>query len=159
MAIDGPFYGCFDCTIRDMLQMSVHLPAFQFAIVRSLDSSREAGNIASVFQRAGLSVQVVESAVMLNPINLMRAARDPSVFCGFDELWLLPSLPNKLSIPDTAPLTSDAGCISLDEAMRVGVSMKQVMASVALGDGCGLNCVTFDREFWNRLVGTLTRTT
>jgi hypothetical protein len=144
-------FGCFDTSVHEIAAaLWKHLPAFNGALIRCLDSSRDAVAIAAVFKTAGIPMSISGAGAILGVKGLEHAICDPKLFCGFDEVWFLSSCAVEPTIPDTLSLTSDGGPITRAEAAQVGSLMEANKVPLVLADGCGVNCATFDVGFWNR---------
>lgn len=145
-------FGCFDTGIGDVLaELWNKLPAFDAALIRCLDSQRDAATVAAVLGHAGISVERNQSCVAVDASGLAKALHCGHIFCGFDELWLRGATDPLGKIPNGMRLTSDGGPITASEVRQIGDVMRREMVSLILADGCGLNCVTSDLEFWKCL--------
>jgi hypothetical protein len=152
MRADELLFGCFDSTVVEVLSaLRGALPQFTRVLVRCLDSQRDPVAVAAVFTGANIPFQTRAEGVTIAAGDLDQAVRS-EVFCGFDELWILTSSGLQVPIPEGMRLTSDGGPIGTSEAREVAELMKKNSVSLVLADGCGVNCITFDRRFWSAVV-------
>lgn len=148
-SIPRPFSGFYLATISDiLLGLSNDLPRFEVAAVRSLDSTHETKSIDRIMRRLGIGSSESLAGAIIAKDELVRALELGTVFCGFDEIWLLETRLPGCAIPSDLSLTTDCGPASAMLLDRVAHLMRELPAAAVLGDGCGLNCITFDEHFW-----------
>jgi hypothetical protein len=145
------YAGIFDTAIPDVLQsLGTYLPDFDQVLVRVLDSGLDPNAIYRAMANADIPVERTPLGVVLSH-DVLSKALDIPMFFGFDELWFLQTGSVLKNLPLDVGLTSDSGPLSKTDVERIGELMNQLHCSLALGDGCGLNCVTLDRRFWEEL--------
>jgi hypothetical protein len=143
------YSGFYLATIPEiLLGLSDDLPRFEVAAVRSLDSTHETESIERILRRLGIGSSDSSAGAIIAKDELVRALELGTVFCGFDEIWLLEKPLPGCAIPSDISLTTDCGPASATQLNWVAHLMRELRAAAALGDGCGLNCITFDEHFW-----------
>ena len=143
----GLYYGSTPGTAGSLLtRFPQHIPGFQYAVIRCLDSDSNPLSILRSMQQKDIEANHVDCGVHLNPVQLLYAANE-LIFTGFDEIWLFDTSMRTVHVPAELALTSDA--VNLDSG--IPDNLEQLMADsscvLALGDGCGLNYATWNSDF------------
>jgi hypothetical protein len=127
------------------------LPAFEFALIRCLDSDNSASGVLTVLNGYKIDARLELPGVMVFKKDLVRAAKERGLFACFDEVWLFDrDWPTK-EVPAHLFLTSDA--VNLNERLPDSLEpyMRETNCVLAFGDGCGLNYATWDGD-WQKWV-------
>jgi hypothetical protein len=119
----------------------------QLVLVTLVDSSPNVGELPSV--AAALTelrdfYAEIERDVVVKIGTFFTLADEYALFTGFDEVWLVDRIPDS-GKPDRFRLTSD---VSFGPTPPEGLEewMRGAGCTAGLGDGDGLNFVTFDPE-------------
>ncbi len=139
----GLYYGNVPSEMGEVLIRGFRqLPAFRFAMVRSIDSSRSPADIVSILSQYAIEAQLQRATVLLAPEQLYFAA-SRGVFAGFDEIWLLDGeQPDQGARPQIG-LASDLESLKLG-IPKVEACMKDFGCVVALANGVALSYATWD---------------
>jgi hypothetical protein len=120
--------------------------------VSMLDSTpRVAGLISLVpmLKTLDVSFVTVDDDVVIEWPAALALVQRPEIFAGFDEVWLCMSLASS-GKPSDVRITSDTPLIG-DVPAQLSAWMDSADCDVGLGDGDGLNCVTWRRSLLDRL--------
>jgi len=134
-----------------LAQLWGKLPPFEVAMIRSLDSQRNALEIASVLGRFGIHV-VTPGVPQVDRESLMKATNIEGLFVHYDEIWLLSEAQPRLEWSKNWILTGDALRLDSSTPAWIPEAMSRTGCTLALGDGDGLNHVTSDSEFHRALI-------
>ncbi len=141
------------------IPVAIHRPTHELiarshVLVSALDSTDEVStlpSVASFFSRMDLSHDQIGTDLLVSGETLLALIHEPNFFTGFDEIWLFRNPPRQTK-PKILRLTSDVPLG--DEPSDLLVSwMKGADCLAGLGDGDGLNFVTFDvglAKLWGR---------
>lgn len=145
------FYGKIQAlSVRDVLDNLWDLiPQSIISVIRSIDSTRSPQAISRILDSHKIRYRTINSNVCLTK-NELRDAVSTSIFTGFDEVWIIEGEPiiNLLSV---TPVTSDASDFSSKVPPDVIDEANAIRCWLLLGDGCGLNYLSFDKRIYNKI--------
>jgi hypothetical protein len=143
------------CSVREALLNTRDLLSWSsYAVIRSLDSARSENDVQLALNHHGVPHEVSFGNVVLTMSNVWRAV-DAGVLTGFDEIWIYAEKPPQEPLTDTPPATSD-GVTFMDGIPADLVSAaERTKCVLVLGDGCGLNFVTWDDNIAKSLQATI----
>lgn len=121
-------------------------PDLQYALVSVIDSTPGVGNLPSLvplLKELGASFRCLDGDVVLDVATLLELVEQHDFLTGFDEVWLCAEIPES-SKPGPLRITSDTP-LSGEPPAGLAKWMRASGCLVGLGDGDGLNVVTFDR--------------
>jgi hypothetical protein len=113
-------------------------------LISVVDSSPKVAELASLLpllDRLEASYRTLGDGVVIDGDVLVKLINDHGFFNGFDELWLFGKSP-EVGKPEAIPLTSDVRLETEPPSVLVDW-MRENDGVAGLGDGIGLNFVTF----------------
>lgn len=142
----GFYYGNAPGSVGQALRLLCEqIPGFGAAALRCLDSESAPSRIIETLCACGIEARLGASGVVLTRKQVCLAAHE-GLFTGFDEVWFWREESIERQFLSDIVLTSDA--INLAEGLPNSLerAMQALGSFLALGDGCGLNFVTTDRD-------------
>lgn len=121
-------------------------PDIKYALVSMIDSTPGVGSLPSLvllLETLGAFYKRVDGDVVVDMPTLLALVEEHEFLAGFDEIWLFAGIPES-SKPESLRITSDRP-LSGEPPAALAQWMIASGCLVGLGDGDGLNVVTFDR--------------
>ncbi|GAA3801096.1 hypothetical protein [Cellulomonas soli] len=141
-----------DDTVREWMSRNASvIRSLRCVLVSSMDSDRDVGRMTwAASRRADDSTWATSmSPLVLSGRSVLELLRDPSLFTGFDEIWV----PSRLPVarpPDDAYLVAPRA-LDVESPLPISAWLATSRCRLGVGDGDGLNYAVSDERLGARL--------
>jgi hypothetical protein len=143
----GLYYGNVNSDIRKFLsQYYQHLPTFHYAIILSIDSTREPIDLIAMVHHFKIEARLETAGVVLTADQLHNAISHGFFTGAFDQILLLDKDPTEQTVPVQISLPPYLDGL-LEAIPKVEAEMRSAGGVLAMTDGVDLSYATWDSTF------------
>lgn len=121
------------------------------AVLRSIDSANSQNELSRILDFHAVPHEVNNGNVCVSIRDLQKAL-DVGVFTGFDEIWILAGDSPNFNLNQLHSATSDSTDFSKNLHNELLIAIEKTNCILIIGDGCGLNYATTDKQIQETIV-------